>query len=429
MTVVADRETERWAGVAAVALFALAVALLVFRPAPLLAGSLAVVVAAAVRFSSPPAPDLVVERELSTTEPAPEAPVSVTLSIRNDGDGTLPDLRVIDGVPDGARVTAGSPRLGTALRPGTTARIEYTVRPARGRHEFEATTVLARGYTGAHERELAVEPDGPDVLTVRPRLQAGEALPLRTQATPYAGRLSTDDAGDGLEFHSVREYRAGDALSRVDWRRVARTGEFSTVQFRQERAASVVLVVDTREDAYVAASPDAPGGPNGVARSVTAAGEAFASLLAAGDRVGLTAFGPDDAWLAPGTGEPHRARAAALLGTTPAFSPIPSDEPFFAWLAVRRLRRQLPDGSQVVLFSPLADDYVVEIARRIDAYGHPVTVVSPDQSGDATSGQRFARIERRFRLSTLRGAGIHVIDWGDEPLATAVADARRRWSA
>jgi len=429
MTVVADRETERWTGVVAIALFALAVALVVSRPAPLLAGSLAVVVAAAVRFSSPPAPDLAVERELSTTDPAPDGPVTVTLSVRNDGNGTLPDLRVVDGVPDGARVTDGSPRLGTALRPGATARIEYTVRPVRGRHEFDPTTVLARGYTGAHERELAVDPDGPAVVTARPRLQAGAPLPLRTQATPYAGRLATNEAGDGVEFHSIREYRAGDALSRVDWRRVARTGEFSTVQFRQERAASVVLVVDTREEAHVAASPAAPGGPNGVARSVAAAGEAFASLFAAGDRVGLTAFGPEDAWLAPGTGEQHRARAAELFGTARAFSPVTSEEPFFAWLAVRRLRRRLPAGSQVVLFSPLADDYVVETARRVDAYGHPVTVVSPDPTGDATTGQRLARMERRGRLSTLRRAGIRAVDWGDEPLATAVADARRRWSA
>lgn len=428
MTVVADRETGRWAGVAAVALFAVAVALLVSRPAPLLAGSLAVVVAAAVRFSSPPSPDLVVERELSTTDPEPEAPVRVTLSVRNDGDGTLPDLRVIDGVPDGARVTVGSPRLGTALRPGATARIEYTVRPTRGRHEFEPATVLARGYTGAHERELAIDPDGPAVVTARPRLQAGAPMPLRAQATPFAGRLATDEAGEGIEFHSVREYRAGDALSRVDWRRVARTGEVATVQFRQERAASVVLVVDTREAAYVAASTDAPGGPNGLVRSATAAGEAFGSLLAAGDRVGLTAFGPEDAWLAPGTGEPHRARAAELLGTATAFSLVPSEDSFFAWLAVRRLRRRLPDGSQVVLFSPLADDYVVELVRRIDAYGHPVTVVSPDPTGDATPGQQLARIERSARLSTLRRAGVRVIDWGDEPLATAVAAARRRWS-
>jgi uncharacterized protein (DUF58 family) len=84
----------------------------------------------------------------------------------------------------------------------------------------------------------------------------------------------------------------------------------------------------------------------------------------------------------------------------------------------------------VVLFTPLADDYVVSVARRLDAYGHLVTVVSPDPTAGRTDGQRLARVERSLRASRLRSAGIRVVDWPPgQPLASAVERARRRWSA
>jgi uncharacterized protein (DUF58 family) len=332
----------------------------------------------------------------------------------------------VDGVPPALEVVEGSPRLATALRPGKQVTFSYTVEAVRGRHAFEPMTVLARGYTGAIERELLVEPASETSLTCTPALGQGPLLPLRAQTTQYTGRVATDTGGPGTEFHAVREYRPGDPLSRIDWRRTARTGEFATLEFRQERAATVVLVVDSRRDAYLA--PDAES-LSAVERSVLAAGEAFTSLLASGDRVGLAAYGPEGGWLAPATGDTHRARARKLLATHAGFSPSPPMGPFFASLRLRQLRRRLPAEAQVVLFSPLCDDYIASVARRLDAYGHLVTVVSPDPTAADTPGRQLARIERGIRLSELRRARIRVVDWApDEPLRAALARADRRWS-
>jgi uncharacterized protein (DUF58 family) len=83
----------------------------------------------------------------------------------------------------------------------------------------------------------------------------------------------------------------------------------------------------------------------------------------------------------------------------------------------------------VVLFSPLCDDYVARAARRLDAYGHLVTVVSPDPTTERTVGERLARLERRLRCSRLREAGLRVVDWtADERLEAAVETTRARWS-
>lgn len=436
-----DRTTNRWRGVTAIALLATALGVLLSRPALALAGAAVVLVGAAARAAGPPGAAVAVERSVASDRADPGEQVRVTVTVENTGDALLPDVRVVDGVPGALTVTEGSPRHATALRPGKRATFSYAVTASRGRHEFGPATVLLRGFTGAVERELSVPAEAPagtdgdggdtgpanaGTLACAPRLAGGPGIPLRPQTTGFAGRVTTDIGGAGAEFHSVREYQPGDPLSRVDWARLARTGEFATQQFREERAATVVLLLDTRAAAYTAPAPEAP---TALERSVTAAGTALVSLLDAGDRAGIAAWGPTDCWLAPGAGSEHRARARELLGTHPAVHPTPPERTFLPTIARRRVIRRLPADAQVLLFTPATDDPPVEFARRLDATGHRVTVLSPDPTSRDTAGHTLAGIERDRRLSTLRGSGIRVVDWRREPLAAALGRADRRWSA
>ncbi|MFC6939909.1 DUF58 domain-containing protein [Salinirubellus sp. GCM10025818] len=421
-----DRETNRWYGVNALSLAAGALGVLLGRPGLLLVAVVGVAYGGLALAARPPDVHVELSRELDRHTAAPGDHVRVTVTVRNAGDSLLADLRLVDGVPDAIDVVEGSPRTATSLRPGKAASFAYTVRATRGDHEFDPVTVLARGFSGAIERETAVHARGDAVLTCTPRLDVGDPLPLRALTTGFTGRVVTDTGGPGTEFHAVREYRPGDPLSRIDWKRAARTGEYATLEFRRERAATVVLLVDTREESYLAPDDEAP---SAVERSVAAAGELFTSLLSTGDRVGLGAFGPGAYWLAPGTGSEHRTRARQALATDEAFAPVPRDVPFFPGLELRRLRRRLPADAQVVLFSPLCDDYVARAARRLDAYGHLVTVVSPDPTTERTVGESLARLERRLRCSRLREAGLRVVDWSaDERLGAAVETTRSRWS-
>jgi uncharacterized protein (DUF58 family) len=96
---------------------------------------------------------------------------------------------------------------------------------------------------------------------------------------------------------------------------------------------------------------------------------------------------------------------------------------------VRNLRKRLSGDVQLVFFSPLCDDEAVTAAQLLHAHGHKVTVLSPDPTNDGTLGQRFARVERAGRISTLREGGIRVLDWNpEEPLAESIARATVRWS-
>ncbi|MFC7204488.1 DUF58 domain-containing protein [Haloferax namakaokahaiae] len=416
-------ETRRWVGLEGLVLAAAAVGVLTRRPALLFVAGLGVALLGYTRIARAPALDLEIERDLSDSTPAPDDDVHVTLTVTNTGTSTVFDLRVIDGVPPALAVDDGTARLGTALRPGATATLTYTVSAIRGEHTWEETTIVARDPSGSIERRETIDVE--TTMRCEPVLAATANLPLRGLTSQYAGRVETSVPGSGLEFASIREYRHGDPLRRIDWNRRARTGELATVEFREERAATVVLVIDTRTEAHVAPERDAE---TAVERGVDAASVAFPALLDSGDRVGLAAFGPKPCWLAPSTGLDHRARARRTFATHPAFAPVPSEAAFFPTIALKRLRRRLPSDAQVIFCSPLCDDYAAEVARRLEAYGHAVTIVSPDPTTGSTVGGRLARIERDLRIRDLRRHGIRVIDWGDESLAVALDRAATGWS-
>jgi uncharacterized protein (DUF58 family) len=409
---------------AALALVPVGLGVLLRHPPLVLVGALGVALAAYARGDAAPELDVTIERDLSDPTPDPGDEVTVTLRVRNDGDGVLPDLRLVDGVP-AALATDAPARLGTALRPGRTATLTYRVTAVRGAHEWDPVHVLARNPSGSRERDARIDADGVTTLRCTPELEASASLPLRGLTTVYSGRVPTDVGGAGIEFHSTREYRHGDPAKRVNWARYARTGELSTLDFREERAATVVVCIDAREGAYLARDAESP---NAVERSVEAASQAVPALLDSGDRVGVAAFAPGDCRLAPGVGDEHAARARELLATDPALAPTPTDERFLPTTWVRRFRRWLPEDAQVLLCTPLPDDYAVTVARRLDAYGHAVTVISPDPTVDDTPGHRLAGVERANRVSRLRAAGIRVLDWGEESLATELERAAARWS-
>jgi uncharacterized protein (DUF58 family) len=419
--------TARWRGVTAVAFAAGGAGVITRQPAVLLVAVVAVAFAAHARAGSAPPIAVAVERELGTDSARPGERVEVRLRVVNEGDRLLPDVRLVDGVPEALSVPGGdAARHGTALRPGASEAFVYTVEASRGVHAFDPVTVAARDPSGSEERRAAVRAAGDTELVCIPTLGNPVALPLRRQTMDATGEVRTREGGSGVSFHSVREYRRGDPFNRIDWKRTARTGDLTTIEFQREQAAAAVVVIDAREGAYLGAEPEAEPA---VERAVGAAGAVVAGLLDGGNRVGIAALAPTSAWVPPGAGESHRARLRETLATHRGLAPAPPED-FHAYTAMLELRRRLPAGAQIVLFTPLSDDYSGRLARRLGVYGHRVTVVAPDATVDDTAGRRLARVQRALRVGRLRQAGVRVIDWGsEEPFPSAVERARRRWSA
>lgn len=420
------RRTRRWRGIVAVALFLGAVGLIAKRPAVLLTAVVSVAFAAYPRMTSTPEVDLDLDRRLSEDEPGHDEVVSVSVSVRNAGGRTLPDVRIVDGVPPMLRVTDGTPRHAAALRPGQRIEFSYSVEAKQGTHRFEPATVIARDLAGATEVETEVAAE-----TALHCTAAVPDLPVRRQTGHRIGRIVTDDGGSGIEFHRSREYRRGDPMNRIDWRRFARTGTLTTVEYRRERAATVLICLDVREVAYRAADDEEP---HAVAYGLAAAEQLVSALEETPDRYGFVALGRDPCWIAPSSGADHADRVRRALSTHPALSARPPEDgersDAVADQQFSDVLRRVGADAQVIVVSPLSDGFVPEIAYTLEAADHAVTVLSPDVTSGGSLGGRFAWVERSNRIDALRGGEIPVVDWQpDVPLGTALARAGERWSA
>lgn len=412
--------TGRWRIGFAVALVTIGIGILA-ESLPIFAASLVgLTYAAAGRLIPPPTLDLTVERSIEPASPKPSSTPTVTVSVTNDGRHALPAVRIVDTPPAGVE-SLDNPRTAVSIQPGETATLRYEVRAKRGAHDFGDVRILAsnagdgerRTETAAVETTLRCEDRVDDVSVVG-------------QTSQHAGRIGSTDGGSGVEFHAIRAYQPTDPINRVDWNRLARTGELATIDFRQERAVRVVCVVDDREEF---ARVRRPGEADALELSRHAADHLARALLAANNHVGVACFGGRGHYLRPGAGRTQVARIERVLegDWKPSFGRS-------GWLAggvadVDRCCRELADEKHLVLVSPLLDHEPVQAASRFAAYGYDVTVVSPAVTPE-TPGGRLAAIDRESRLSTLRGDGVHVVDWSPaEPLSVAMDRAARRWSA
>ncbi|PSQ20055.1 DUF58 domain-containing protein [Halobacteriales archaeon QS_8_69_26] len=416
------RETGRWEVGLATALLAGGAGVVTGNPAVFLAATVGLVYAVYGYVTGPPPGTVTVERSLDDDSPLPGAEVTVTLTVTNVGDDPLPDLRVTDRIPEELEVVDDGSAFTATLSPGESATHTYSVRGRRGDHAFDGAVVVTRNLSGGVERRQFVR--ARTELSCR---SAPEGLPLAERTIPHTGRIETDDGGEGVEFYATRSYQRGDPMGRIDWNRYARTGELTTIQYREEQAAVVVVVVDARMEASVARDPVEP---DAVELGAYAAEEVVDTLLERHNRVGLAMYGGHGGYLSPAAGDPQRLRVRQLLQDGPgALGDGQGDRMAFGGRRFSALDRRIPPEAQVVLVSPLLDDDPVGLVNRFRAHGHPVTVVSPDVTAGETPGDTLARIDRAHRVHELRESETRVLEWSpDEPLHTAVARAERRWS-
>jgi len=416
--------TKRVRLVGGLVLLAVGLGIALQQPSLLLAGAVGTGILAHRYAGGVPEPDLHVTRAVEADDPEPGESVTVTVTVENEGESTLFDLRLIDGVPPTLTVVDGSPRRYTGLRPGARETISYDVAVESGQHAFDPLGIVARSASGAVERTLTVEVDGETTVTCERSPTPDVERPVSATVDRTVGSVVTDTGGAGIEFHSVREYRSGDPLRRIDWRRLAKGGDLATRQFSVERSTTVVLVVDTRAEAFVASGPDAP---TAVDRSVHAAASIVRTLLYSNDRVGLATLGPHRCWVEPRGGARQWPLLREALATDEAFVYPTGDERFLRLSTLHWLETRVPDDAQLVFFTPLTDDGGLQIARGLQARGYPLSVVSPRPTGTESPGRLVAHLERQLRLSRLRQCGLWVADWGgDEPLGAAFDRTERR---
>ncbi len=434
------------------------VASIMLVAAGVLAGSPPLILAAIVpltylgygALSSVPEPQsaLNVDRQVTPQRPLPGETVHVEVTVTNRGSRAIPDLRLIEGVPSDLAVIDGEDRVATTLRAGESQTLEYTLQPRLGAYAFDAVAVRVRSLSGAAVETVELTASGVETLECTVPV---EDVPIRRETIPHVGAIATDSGGPGYEFHSARQYRHGDPLRRIDWRRYARTGELGTILFREQEAATVVVIIDGREQACAAA---APGRPDGSTLSTYAGLVMTTALADAGHRVGIAALGVQattpgvfrgpPAYLEPGTGPEHTGKIARVCetvaanananantdantsgvrdsdrssGMTAERAPLRTD----GMGTVEYLQEMVPSNTQFVFCTPALEVFAVEIATGLRRRGAELTVLAPDVTTQRTVGARLESIRREARLTRLRQAGCPVIDWDPEtPLSKSL---------
>ena len=222
----------------------------------------------------------------------------VKLALRNQGSRAC-SVDVYDHAPAGFQ-TRELPR---SLRVAENERAEfgYGIYPSeRGELEFDRPELVVysplglwrfRRRVGDRER-VRVYPNFREVVRY--------SLLATTHHTSQLGIRRRPRRGEGLDFHQLREYRAGDSLRQIDWKVTARLRKTISREYQDERDQQIVFLIDcgrkmhSRDDEL---------------SHFDHALDAILLLayvgLRQGDAVGLLTFSGDRRWLAPRKGAGH----------------------------------------------------------------------------------------------------------------------------
>ena len=282
--------------------------------------------------------------------------------------------------------------------------------PIRARVDVIARGGLLAGTATVDAAEVTVFPLVPPQSTAIPRTELPDRL----------GTHLTRHIGPGVEYADIRAYVPGDQLRSVNWPVSARRGSLHVTERLTDRAADVVVLIDT--------SAQAPG-PATAATERTALGAAqvVQSALRNGDRAGIVALGGwRPRWLGADIG---RRQFYRVLDTV-----LGAGDGFETTTGTLAPRAAVPPGAIVVAFSTLLDTEfalaLIDLRRR----GHTVVAVDVLEGAPLEGEQdplviRMWALQRSAMYRDMGTIGVDVVSWrGDSTLDQSmrlVPDHRR----
>jgi uncharacterized protein (DUF58 family) len=282
--------------------------------------------------------------------------------------------------------------------------------PIRARVEVAACGGLLTGTATVDAAEVFVFPMAPPQSTAIPRTELLDRL----------GTHLTRHIGPGVEYADIRTYVPGDQLRTINWPVSARRGSLHVTERLSDRAADVIVLLDT------SAQPQGPA-TEATERTVRGAVQVVQSALRSGDRAGIVVLGGHSPrWLGADIG---RRQFYRVLDTV-----LAAGDGFETTPGTLAPRAAVPPGAIVVAFSTLLDtDFalaLIDLAKR----GHVVVAVdvlegSPIQGERDPLIHRMWALQRSFMYRDMRAIGVDVVSWrGDSTLDQAmhlVPDHRR----
>jgi uncharacterized protein (DUF58 family) len=324
-------------------------------------------------------------------------------------------FEVFDSHPDHLRVVDGADRLLTWGSPGRPQTIAYVASPTvRGRFELGPTVVVAHDTFGFGFK--AARLSTPWTVEAIPRYPSvALRRPGRLPAAAF-GPSAQSARGEGLEFHSLREYSTTDDARRIAWTRSG-MGTFYVREFQRENQEDLLVVLDSGRT--MAAGPVES---DALEKAVEAAGLTAEYAFEEGFRFGLLVFSDRVVqYLPPGRGPDHEFQIARALA---AAQTEPRDSSMGDALGFLTSRLKLP--TRLLAFSALDGD-VDELARvwgtltrrghRLNLFVPVVRAMYPDlplssgrQAFELILAPDADRVEQR--VEALRQLGVSTMRYG-----------------
>ncbi|OBI33274.1 ATPase [Mycobacterium sp. E1386] len=243
----------------------------------------------------------------------------------------------------------------------------------------------------------------------------------QTELLDRLGAHLTRHVGPGVEYADIRAYVPGDQLRAVNWPVSARRGQLHVTQRLTDRAADVVVLIDTYRQ---------PSGPatHATERVVRGAAQVVQTALRHGDRAGVVALGGNrPRWLGADIGQRQFYRVLdTVLGAGDRF------EKTTGTLAPRAA---VPAGAIVIAFSTLLDTEFALALIDLRKRGHVVIAVdildkSPFEGEQDPLVDRMWTLQRSAMYRDMATVGVDIVSWqGDSGLEQSMGvlpDRRRR---
>lgn len=262
----------------------------------------------------------------------------------------------------------------------------------RGPLRFERIVVASSFPFGMIRK--SVEFDQPSELVVYPRLfRMTRRVIASLSEIDASGRKHVERAGGMEEFFGLREYRMGDSLKLVDWKRTARTGEMVAREMTQPTPPRMMVLLDlTRTNEAVEAGAgkaepepkgrrrrahwrrrDDPRSPEARAedRAISLAASLICDAYFHGCQVGLAVAGAACPVFPVHHSLPHRTRmleALARLDTSASSNTRPDVVPSVViWPGGGSWEASLTRGRAVTLGAADMDDYIIQPRGDVSA--------------------------------------------------------------
>lgn len=352
----------------------------------------------------PPAPTIRVHAQPASQRCFEGEQARLTAWATPDAAGAQVDLSVsahpavrVDVV--GTNVTLPGPRKTMALTAERWGRY-----PIRTQLRITAQGGMLAGIGTVDVAEVTVFPLTPPQSTPIPRTELLDRL--GTHLTRHIGR--------GVEYADIRAYVPGDPLRAVNWPVSARRRSLHVTQRLTDRAADVVVLVDTY------AQPRGPA-TEATERTVRGAAQVVQAALRNGDRAGIVALGDRrPRWLGADIG--HRQFYRVLDAVLGAGGPGGAAGAFETTTGTLAPRAAVPPGAVVIAFSTLLDTEFTLALIDLRKRGHFVLAVdvlpgSPFEEAPDPLVTRMWQLQRSAMYRDMASIGVDVAPWPqDEPL-------------